>query len=111
MLISIRYTAKSSTDLPNDRVWSYRNPTEYEAERGLTDSSERGTPTLVYKLIKRCHSGAQSGGSGGGQKQNKKGKESDTPLFLLYLSTSLHRGGRYERACWSKETQKPVLEC
>lgn len=37
-------------------------------------------------------------GEGGGDNMELKGKESDTPLFLRYLSTS---DSRKQRDCWS----------
>lgn len=69
-----------------------RNPNEYEAERGLTDSSRRGPQPWYANFYKGAtleHSGGEKERDSGGLGK-QKGKESDTPLFLLYLSTSLH---------------------
>lgn len=54
----------------------------------------------------------------GGLKK-KKGKESDTPLFLLYLSTSLHEGiyekgvleQRKKKQSWSADSSYSSLLC
>lgn len=73
-------------------------------------TAAEGDPNPGIQTFKWCHSGAQWGGVRDSRRLDKKARRVTT-LFLLYLSTSIHRrqvkersaGGKKKKLSWSAD--------